>query len=192
MTQGWFETVDQRVVHEGHVTLRVDTVRLPDGEVEREVAVPPDAVAVVALVGGDVVLVRQHRQPVGADVLELPAGVLDVDGEDPLDAGRRELAEECGLRSDDWSVLTRVHTSPGWSTERITLLLARDCRPGPPPPGFEAHAEEAAMEVVRLPLAVAAEAVRDGTVRDAKTALGLLLVAGADGARGPGAGGSSA
>lgn len=177
MTQGWFETVDQRVVHEGHVTLRVDTVRMPDGDAEREVAVPPDAVAVVALVDGDVVLVRQHRQPVGSDVLELPAGVLDVDGEDPVDAGRRELAEECGLRSDDWSVLTSVHTSPGWSTERVTLLLARDCRPAPRPQGFEPHGEEAVMEVVRLPLGAAVEAVRDGTVADAKTALGLLLVA---------------
>lgn len=179
MTSDWFQTVDSRTVHEGHLALRVDTVRMPDGDAEREVVAPPDAVAVVALVGGDtadVVLVRQHRQPIGATTLELPAGVLDVDGEEPLDAGRRELAEECGLRSDDWSVLTTVHTSPGWSTERITLLLARGCAPAPPPTGFEATGEEAAMEVVRLPLAAAAEAVRAGTISDAKTALGLLLV----------------
>ncbi len=179
--RGWFETVDSRVVHEGHVTLRVDTVRMPDGTAERDVAVPPDAVGVVALVGDDVVLVRQHRQPIGGTTLELPAGVMDVEGEDPLDTGRRELAEECGLASDDWSVLTSVYTSPGWTTERVTLVLARDCRPTAPPPDFEPTGEEAAMEVVRLPLSAAVEAVRDGTITDVKAALGLVLVATAGG-----------
>lgn len=174
---GWFETLDSRTVHEGHVTLRIDTVRMPDGTAEREVAVPPDAVGVVALVDGDVVLVRQHRQPVGRTTLEVPAGVMDVEGEDPIDTGRRELAEEVGLASDHWSVLTTVHTSPGWSTERVTLLLARDCRPTSSPADYEPHHEEAAMEVVRLPLAAAVEAVRDGTITDAKAALGLVLAA---------------
>lgn len=173
----WFETVGSRVVHEGHVTLRVDTVRMPDGDAEREVAVPPDAVGVVALVGGDVVLVRQHRQPVGATTLELPAGILDVAGESAVEAGRRELAEECGLASDDWTELTTIHTSPGWTTERVTLLLARDCTPAPVPADFTPTGEEAAMEVVRLPFEAALAAVRDGTISDAKAALGLLLVA---------------
>ena len=178
---GWFETVDSRVVHEGHVTLRIDRVRMPDGTAEREVAVPPDAVGVVALVEDDVVLVRQHRQPIGRTTLEVPAGIRDVEGEDVIATGRRELAEECGLASDDWSVLTTIHVSPGWCTEEVTLLLARDCHPVPAPPGFEASGEEAAMEVVRLPLAAAAQAVRDGTITDAKAALAVLLVATADG-----------
>ena len=181
---GWFETVDSRVVHEGHVTLRVDRVLLPDGPAEREVVVPPDAVGVIALVGDDVVLVRQHRQPVGRTTLEVPAGVRDVEGEDPVETGRRELAEECGLGSDDWAVLTTIHTSPGWCTEQVTLLVARDCHPVAPPPGFEASGEEAAMEVVRLPLTAAVEAVRDGTITDAKAALGLVLVAAEHGTTG--------
>lgn len=178
---GWFETVDSRVVHEGHVTLRIDRVRLPDGTVEREVVVPPDAVGVVALVGDDVVLVRQHRQPLGRTSLELPAGVRDVDGEDPVTTGQRELAEECGLASDDWSLLTTIHSSPGWTTEQVTLLLARDCRPTDAPAGFEATGEEASMEVVRLPLDAAVDAVRAGTITDVKAALGLVLVATGDG-----------
>jgi ADP-ribose pyrophosphatase len=181
--RGWFETVDSRVVHDGHVTLRVDRVHMPDGPADREVVVPPDAVGVVALLGDDVVLVRQYRQPIGRTSLELPAGVQDVAGEDPLETGRRELAEECGLASDDWSVLTAVHTSPGWTTERVTLLLARDCRPTDTPPHFEATGEEAAMEVVRLPLTAAVDAVRAGTITDVKAALGLCLVAGQDGPR---------
>lgn len=179
---GWFQTVGSRVLHEGHLTLRVDTVRMPDGTAEREVVQPPDAVGVVALVasdaGPDVVLVRQHRQPVGRTVLELPAGVRDVEGEDPLDTGRRELAEECGLRSDRWDLLTTVHTSPGWSTERVTLLVARDCTPTTAPHDHEPRGEEAAMEVVRLPLDAAVDAVRRGTISDAKTALALVLVGG--------------
>lgn len=177
MTTRWFRTTDSRVVHDGHVTLRIDEIQTPDGTVEREVAVPPDAVAVVAILDGDVVLVRQHRQPVGATTLELPAGVLDRDGEDVRSAGARELAEECRLAADDWTELTTIVSSPGWTTERVTLLHARGVRPTDAPEGFEATAEEAAMEVVRLPLDAAVAAVRDGTISDAKTALGILLVA---------------
>lgn len=175
----WFSTMSSRQVHDGHVGLRVDTVRMPDGsQADRDVAVPPDAVGVVALHEGDVVLVRQYRHPVGATTLELPAGVRDVDGESPQETGARELAEECGLASDDWDELVTIHTSPGWSTERVTLLVARGCRPTTPPEGFEPHAEEAAMEVVRLPVDVALAAVRDGTITDAKAAVGLLLALG--------------
>lgn len=176
---GWFETVGSRVVHEGHVTLRVDEVTTPSGTVERDVAVPPDAVAVVAVFDGDVVLVRQHRQPVGATTLELPAGVLDHDGEDVADAAARELAEECRLGAASFTTLTTIMTSPGWSTERITILRADGVGPADAPAGFEATAEEAAMEVVRLPLEAAVGAVRDGTIADAKTVTGILLVAGA-------------
>lgn len=173
----WFRTTDSRVVHAGHVRLRIDEVATPDGPVQREVAVPPDAVAIVALVDGDVVLVRQHRQPIGGTTLELPAGVLDRDGEDVLDAARRELAEECHLAAAHWSQLVTVATSPGWTTERVTLVRAEDVHPTDAPDGFEATAEEAAMEVVRLPLDAAVAAVHDGTISDAKTALGILLVA---------------
>lgn len=173
----WFETVGSRVVHEGHVTLRIDEVSTPSGSVEREVAVPPDAVAVVALVDGDVVLVRQYRQPLGTSTLELPAGVLDDEGEQLTDAAARELAEECRLAAGEWSQLTTLAPSPGWSTERVTLLLARDVHPTDAPDGFEPEAEEAAMEVVRLPLEAAVAAVNDGTIIDAKTVAGILLVA---------------
>jgi len=112
----WFTTTGSRAVHEGHITLRIDEIATPDGPVEREVAVPPDAVAIVALLDGDVVLVRQHRQPIGATTLELPAGVLDHDGESVLDAAARELAEECQLAANGWTELVTVATSPGWTT----------------------------------------------------------------------------
>jgi 8-oxo-dGTP pyrophosphatase MutT (NUDIX family) len=174
----WFETVASRITHAGHVTVRIDTVVAEDGTtVLREVATPPNAVAIVALLEGDVVLVRQHRQPVGATLLELPAGVLDVPREDVLTAAARELAEEVGLAAGRMTSLTTIWSSPGWSAERVTIVLATDVRPCPPPAGFVPHAEEAAMEIVRLPLAVALEAVHDATITDAKTVVGLLLAA---------------
>lgn len=173
----WFETVGSRVVHEGHITLRVDEITTGDGTVEREIAVPPDAVAVVALLDGDVVLVRQYRQALGTSTLELPAGVLDVPGEDVIEAAAREFAEECQLGARDWRVLTTLAPTPGWSTERVTLVQASGVHTTDPPAGFEPAAEEAAMEVVRLPLDAAVAAVRDGTILDAKTAVGILLVA---------------
>jgi 8-oxo-dGTP pyrophosphatase MutT (NUDIX family) len=175
---GWFETVASRIAHAGHVTVRIDTVAAADGTtVEREVATPPNAVAIVALLEGDVVLVRQHRQPVGSTLLELPAGVLDVQGEDVMTAAARELAEEVGLVAGTMTALTTIWSSPGWSAERVTIVLATDVRPCPPPAGFVPHAEEAAMEIVRLPLAATIEAVHDATITDAKTVVGVLLAA---------------
>lgn len=173
----WFETVGTRVVHEGHITLRVDEITTPDGPVEREIAAPPDAVAVIALLDGDVVLVRQYRHALGTTTLELPAGVLDREDEGVVAAGARELAEECQLAARDWRELTTLAPTPGWSTERVTLLEARGVHPTDLPEGFEPAAEEAAMEVVRLSLDAALAAVRDGTILDAKTVVGILLVA---------------
>ena len=176
MTQ-WFQTLGSRVLHEGHVTLRVDEITAPGGPVEREIAVPPDAVAMVATIDGDVVLVRQYRHALGTTTLELPAGVLDHEGEDVVAAAARELAEECQLAARTWTTLTTLAPTPGWSTERVTILQAHDVGPTDAPDGFRAEAEEAAMEVVRLPLDAALDAVRDGTIVDAKTAVGILLVA---------------
>ena len=176
MTQ-WFHTVGSRVVHEGHVTLRVDEITAPGGPVQREIAVPPDAVAVVAVIDGDLVLVRQYRHALGTTTLELPAGVLDHEGEDVVEAGARELAEECQLAAEGWTRLTTLAPTPGWSTERVTLLQAHGVGPTDAPDGFRPQAEEAAMEVVRLPLEAAVAAVRDGTLVDAKTVVGILLLA---------------
>ena len=172
-----FTTSGTREVYRGRVNVRVDEVTAPDGQqVEREVVEAYDAVVVVPLrADGQVVLVRQHRQPAGGELLELPAGTLDVDGEDALDAAARELAEETGLAGGTLQALGRFWVSPGWSIERATVVLARDVVPCAPPDGFVAAGEEAHMDVLELPLARALDAVRDGRIDDATTALGLLL-----------------
>ncbi|MFZ9913950.1 MAG: NUDIX domain-containing protein, partial [Phycisphaerales bacterium] len=127
-------------------------MRLPDGDVvEREIVGHDDAVAVVAVTDdGDVLLVRQHRQAVGGEVTELPAGTLDVAGEDVLSAAARELAEETGLSAARLEVLTSFWTSVGWTDERVHVVLARDLRPTSAD-GFVAEHEEAHLTVERLP-----------------------------------------
>ncbi|MGH3441199.1 MAG: NUDIX domain-containing protein [Nitriliruptorales bacterium] len=179
-----FETLASEVTHDGVLSrVRVDRVRTPSDEiVEREVVEHGDAVAIVPLMDdGAVVLLRQYRQPFGDHQLEIPAGKLDVEGESGEAAARRELAEETGLEAGSLRLLATFRNSAGWTDETTTIYLGTDLADVGPPDGFSPKAEEAHMEVVRLPLEAAIEAVRDGTIVDAKTALGLLLAAGPEG-----------
>jgi 8-oxo-dGTP pyrophosphatase MutT (NUDIX family) len=174
-----FDVVDSTVTHEGVMsTLRVDRVAMPGGRVaSREVAQRPDAVAVVPLTDdGEVFMLRQYRHPVGRYELEIPAGLLDVEGESEADAAQRELAEEIGMTAGTLDRLTRFWNSAGWSDEATTLFVGRDLSPATPDDDFVAEAEEADMEVLRVPLAEAVALVRTGAVTDAKTVIGLLLV----------------
>jgi 8-oxo-dGTP pyrophosphatase MutT (NUDIX family) len=175
----WFETVSSETVYRGFSTVRRDTVRTPSGdEVVREVVEHTSAVAVVpVLADGSVVLLRQYRQPVGRHVLEIPAGKLDVDGESPEEAAQRELAEEVGYHADRIERLTRFENSCGWTDETTTVYLGTALRSVDAPDGFEAHAEEAHLEVVRLPLDAAVAETHGGAITDAKTVIGLLLAA---------------
>jgi 8-oxo-dGTP pyrophosphatase MutT (NUDIX family) len=178
-----FEVIASEVTHEGVMsTLRVDEVAMPAGGVaSREVAVRPDAVAIVPLTDdGDVVMLRQYRHPVGRYELEIPAGLLDVDGEAPEDAVQRELAEEAGMRAATVRRLTRFYNSAGWTDESTTVYLGTGLSPAAPDDGFEAEAEEADMQVLRMPFAKAVAMARRGEITDAKTVIGLLLVAGLD------------
>jgi ADP-ribose pyrophosphatase len=135
---------------------------------EREVVRHPGACAVVALTSeGDVLLVRQFREAVRETLLEIPAGIFDIDREDPVACASRELLEETGYRASNIRVLGSIYTSPGFADERIQLFQA-EARP-------EGEVEDG-MELVRMPLKEALEAVRDGRIKDAKTVAGLLLV----------------
>ena len=97
----------------------------PVGNFERDVVVHPGAVAVLARDDeGRVGLIRQFRAPIGRWVLEIPAGTLDVPGEDPLDAARRELREELGVEASSWRALGRFLVSPGWATQVMHIFEA--------------------------------------------------------------------
>jgi 8-oxo-dGTP pyrophosphatase MutT (NUDIX family) len=122
-----FERTGSETIHEGgFITVRRDRFRHEDGEeVQREIVSHPGAVGVVVLDGDRLWLVRQPREAVGSpDLLELPAGKLDEEGESPLDAGKRELAEEIGKQAEHWESFGSFYTSPGFTDEKVFLFLA--------------------------------------------------------------------
>jgi 8-oxo-dGDP phosphatase len=164
-------------VHRGLVWDVVrDTVDLgPAGTVRREYVRHPGAVAVLALDDDDqVVLIRQYRHPVGMELWELPAGLLDVDGEDPLAAAQRELAEEADLRAGRWDVIVDWFNSPGGMTEALRLYLARDVSPVPVAERHTREAEEHGMPVRWVPLDAARDAVLAGRLHNSAAVIGLL------------------
>lgn len=172
-----FRKVGERVVHRGAVVeVAVGTFAAPDGTTfERDVIHHPGAVSVVAVdTDGRVPLVRQYRAPVDAELLELPAGKLDVDGEEPLVCAQRELAEEVGLAATEWELLCRFRNSPGISDELHRVYLAQGLSAVP---HDRQGVEERAMSVEWFPLTEAVALVRSGAVTDAKTVIGLLLAA---------------
>ena len=129
-----YEALESDTVFTGRViALRRDIVSMPGGTTsQRDVVVHPGAVGVVALregaTGYEVLLVNQYRHPVQRQLDELPAGLLDVEGEPGLLCGQRELMEEAGYAADTWHVLVDILTSPGMTDESIRIFLARDLR----------------------------------------------------------------
>jgi ADP-ribose pyrophosphatase len=125
-----FDVVSSSTDYQGRViSVRRDVVAMPgDTTSQRDVVVHPGAVAIVALRGQplEVLLVTQYRHPVGRELDELPAGLLDVAGEPGFDAARRELVEEAGLEARTWQVLVDSLASPGMTDEGIRVYLARD------------------------------------------------------------------
>ncbi|WP_068278346.1 NUDIX domain-containing protein [Aldersonia kunmingensis] len=174
-----FDTVGSETLYEGAIiALRRDQVVMPDGHpAAREVVEHYGAVAVAAIDESDrLVLVRQYRHPVGARLLELPAGLLDSPGEDPLDAAKRELAEETGLAACTWSVLVDIALSPGFTDEALRIYLAEDLTEIERP---EPEHEEIDLELVRMPLADVVALVFSGEVVNATAVAGVLSVAAA-------------
>ena len=122
-----FERLGSETLFDGKfISVRRDTFRHEDGEiVKRELVTHPGAVGVVVLDDDQLWFVRQPREAIGVpDLLEIPAGKLDVEGEDPLEAGRRELAEEIGKQAAHWDSLGAFYTSAGFADEIIHLFLA--------------------------------------------------------------------
>jgi 8-oxo-dGTP pyrophosphatase MutT (NUDIX family) len=177
-SQQWDVRASTRPYESGFVSLRVDTLSGDDGlGFERAVVEHPGAVGVVALdEAGRVLLLRQYRHAVGQRLLQIPAGLRDVEGEPPVDAARRELAEEGQLRAARWRELLTLLPSPGLTDERWVVYLAEDLAPAPHPEGFVAEHEEAAMSAVWVPLEEAVRAVFDGRLTDTMAAASLLAV----------------
>ncbi|MBM7086852.1 MULTISPECIES: NUDIX domain-containing protein [Micromonospora] len=160
-------------------TVVTDEVTMPGGgTATRDYARHVGAVAVVALDdAGQVVLVRQYRQPVGRHLWELPAGLMDVAGEDLPVAAARELAEEADLTAARWDLLVDVHTSPGFSDEVVRVFLARELAEVPVGQRHERHDEEADLQVVRIDLDEAVGMALAGEITNGPCVAGLLAAA---------------
>lgn len=160
------------------LSLRTDRVRMPDGDVaQRDVLEHPGAVAVVAVdEAGRVLLIRHYRHPAGHLLWEIPAGTLDVDGEEPRATAERELLEETGYRARDWRVLADFFSSPGISTERILVFLARGVTwvPESERGGYVRQHEEAHLLVRWVPLEEAIGRFLSGDFHNGVTAVGIL------------------
>ena len=178
-----------RVLTRGRiVTVRSDTVELPDGQlVEREVVEHPGAVAVLALDEQDrVLMIRQYRHPAAATLWEIPAGLRDVAGEPLLETAERELLEEAGYRAGSWHILADYLSSPGITTERLRIFLARDLTMVPAGEReYVRQDEEAYLTVAWVPLAEAVQGALSGDLHNGVAIVGILsaYVASRDGFR---------
>lgn len=151
-----------------------DRVKLPNGrEAEREWVHHPGAAAVLPLLpDGRIVLVRQYRYPIQAVTLEIPAGKLDVLGEDPLGCAKRELKEETGYEAGRYEKLLTLATTVGFSDEWIHIYLATALSPGK-----QSLDADEFVHVTAMPLSKAIQAVLDGHIVDSKTVAAVLFLA---------------
>ena len=157
--------------------VRQDTVVMPDGgHAVRDLIEHPGAVAIAALdEAGRVLMIRQYRHAAGALLWELPAGLRDVAGEPLLQAAQRELLEETGHRAADWHVLADVLASPGCSSERVRIFLARGVTEVPAAEqDYVRTDEEASLQVAWVPLDAAVSGFLSGDLHNGVTGVGIL------------------
>ena len=158
-------TIATKPIFQGRIiSLQVDQVRLPDGRTaERELVKHPGAVAVLALLDGRMLVVRQFRKALERTLIEIPAGKLDA-GEEPAAAAARELEEETGWKPKRLTPLCSFYTSPGFADEIIHLYFTNELERGDA--GLD---EDEFLDVFSLSLDEAWDAIADGRIRDAKT-----------------------
>ncbi len=167
-----FTALGRELLHEGHVfSVFAERYRFADGEeVTRDIVRHPGAVAMVTYDDDGLYLVRQPRQAVGdPDVLELPAGRLDQEGEGPLATAKRELAEEIGKAAEHWEHLITFWSSVGMADEEVHVYLATGLSDAQADSG-----ENERIEIVRRPLSGLDALI--GELRDAKTLIGLMAL----------------
>ena len=174
-----FRRVDESTIHQGYVWRVVAAeFEAPDGRrFHRDIVRSPGAVAVVPLVfdaegNPSVVLVTQYRPPYEEILIEIPAGMRDIEGEDVMEVARRDLIEEAGLAAGTIELLGEILPSTALTDSVTSICLATECTPVPTD---RQGPEEDYMEVMHVPLDDALAMIDEGRIRDAKTVSGLLM-----------------
>jgi 8-oxo-dGTP pyrophosphatase MutT (NUDIX family) len=182
----WRVTATSTPFRGNKTSVRTDDVIMPDGTVvKRDYQVHPGSVAILALDDdGRVVVLRQYRHPVRRRLWEIPAGLLDVPGENPLHAAQRELYEEAHVKAGDWRVLTDVYTTPGGCDEAVRIFLARDLGEAEGE-RFEVSEEEADMELARVELKELVRGALAGELHNNCLVVGVLALTAALAGEGP-------
>ena len=177
VAERWPVVSNEKLAEGTVVSVRRDVVRMPDGEeVGREVVKHPGAVGILALdEAGQVLLIRQYRHPVGRQLWEIPAGLRDVAGEPPLATAQRELLEEVGYLAADWQVLADFFTSPGITSERLRVYLARGLTSVPDAERqYVPNHEEAHLRIEWAPLDVVVSRMLAGNLHNGVMMIGVL------------------
>ncbi len=171
-----FRYIDQQLIHQGAVVAfhQLTVADRSGNEHPRDVVRHPGAVSVIPFDGENITLVQQYRASIDADMLEIPAGKRDVDGEPPVVTAARELAEEVGLSAESLELLVNMHHSAGFCDEYGYIFLATGLSPVP----FERQGpEEEVMSVHTVSLSDAVKMCFEGRITDAKTLIGVLALA---------------
>ena len=170
-----YEVLRTERVYKGRiVNLVVDRVRYTSGnESIREIVEHPGGAVILPVFdNGEILLVRQFRYPIGADVIELPAGKLDA-GEDPRLCAERELREETGYTAARWRKLTTLMTTPGFCNERLHIYMAQGLSLSPQ--GQSLEEGEQTIRLIRVPLKEAIAMIEREEIVDGKTIAGIFL-----------------
>ncbi len=177
--QNWPTRGSKKVYDSDFISLSVDRIEAPDGaELTRAVVHHKGAVGVLAIDDADRVLVLdQYRHPVRRRLFELPAGILDIDGESAVDAAARELSEEADLVAAQWTPLLSVFATPGCSTEKWQVFVARDLSPTAADHRIVREAEEADMHHWWIGLDQLVDAALEGRLGDSMTVSAVLAAA---------------
>lgn len=166
------KTMKTEKIYEGKIlNLRIDTVELPDKKYsKREIVEHPGAVAIIALTEeNEIVLVKQYRKAIERELLEVPAGKLEI-GEEPKETAIRELKEETGYTAKKIEYLLEFYTSPGFTNEKVYLFLADELIEGEAQPEKDEY-----IEVIKLKLDGLIELINKGEIIDSKTIVGAYI-----------------
>ncbi|MBE6082063.1 MULTISPECIES: NUDIX hydrolase [Tissierellales] len=167
------KTMKTEKIYEGKIlNLRIDMVELPDKKYsKREIVEHPGAVAIAALTDdNEIILVKQYRKAVEKELVEIPAGMLEI-SEEPREAAVRELKEETGFSADKMEYICEFYTSPGFTNEKLYLFLATGLKAG------ESHPEnDEYIDVLKFKLDNLVDMVWKGQILDSKTIIGAFAV----------------